>query len=345
MANHIDFKIEKRKIDKSFYDDITVVFSKYGFQEANSIGKGDDLNLYLYEYKSENTPKKISWPPDGVLMQKGNFFHVSFLLSGKDDDYGILLRLHFSDTMTLNSFGLSSSIHVFTKGPYDEIDRDLYTRLAELSHELHKKLNSSYTEGQDDHNDFPWLKINDEEIEIFIDLYSYSQRNLHNFRTWLKNPDIKIDPNRANNYPQANDIKSNLPIQFDSKHKEYHLLFTENGVSKIALLRYELTYGGGVFPKSTRDNLFFRPTEEEIERFQKIAWRSFDIKEVHAVLGDPDIILPPVTYIQEYSTDPKNITAQSCYTQLSPNAVVIFRQYEDGLIIVQYAGKEKVGLH
>ncbi len=62
---------------------------------------------------------------------------------------------------------------------------------------------------------------------------------------------------------------------------------------------------------------------------------------IKAELGEPDINIVHVQYAESKSIY-SNIKEIVCYTRLSERAVVIFKEYEEGIILVNYAGKEKI---
>lgn len=132
-------------------------------------------------------------------------------------------------------------------------------------------------------------------------------------------------------------FKPKVHIDFDFKNYEYHLIYEEGSNEEIALLRNELTYGARELPISKRDNNFGKPSDEEVFKFRDIAWKSFGIDDVIKKLGKPEMDLLLVIHDAYYD---ENIIRQICFTNLSPNVVGIFREYESYLITVQYAGKE-----
>ncbi len=91
-------------------------------------------------------------------------------------------------------------------------------------------------------------------------------------------------------------LKPKVPIDFNFKNYEYHLIYEEGSNEEIALLRNELIYGARELPISKRDNNFGKPSDEEVLKFRDIAWKDFGIDDVIKKLGKPKIDLPLVIH-------------------------------------------------
>ena len=72
-----------------------------------------------------------------------------------------------------------------------------------------------------------------------------------------------------------------------------------------------------------------------------MAWKAMTIEEIRRILGKPNIDLGSVSYGNNHKEVMRDILHIVCYTQVSDSVVVIFKEYEDGIVVVNYAGKWK----
>ncbi|NIU88136.1 MAG: hypothetical protein GWN56_12970 [Nitrosopumilaceae archaeon] len=176
------------------------------------------------------------------------------------------------------------------------------------------------------------------------------------FIYWAEDPAEKLTKEKIYkefyDYDIDKDWKPKLPLTYDPDIGEFFLTYTDpdGETPKRALLNTSLTSGACKFSDYENDTKFGSPTEAEIQKYRSIAWSTPTIQGVIDTLGEPDIRLGTVLYDPDEksfssTSHIRDIIDQICYTQLSDNVVVIFREYEDGLVVVNYAGKEKEGLH
>lgn len=144
----------------------------------------------------------------------------------------------------------------------------------------------------------------------------------------------------ASVFKWAND--PNIPVEYDQELNEYYLV---KGVDETTLFYYCPSCGGHL-PKSKRASLFTTPSRKEkaeiIERIERIK-SATKIDEVLKILGEPDerrgpsIIDPQKKRIYGM----RDVKQTLIYTSLAKTLDLIVQEYEDGEIILAYAGKLK----
>ncbi|GEM_PF-3842453 len=226
---------------------------------------------------------------------------------------------------------------------YDGLQTDLILRLQFLARELHKTFDAVETTGEDDDDaENPLFRFSKEEWFGIGDLPLEKCEAPH-VRLWAANPEKPL----ARDYygeeglcpKSGNRWKPKVPVAYDSRHREFRLLFTDkSGARKISLLRNCLCCGG-IFPCSWRDHHFGRPSEDEKQKFREIGWAAGSLEEVAEVLGKPDFHLGSVIYGKKKLNAERGIRDMAVYTNVSDDAVVIFKEYNQGMIITNYAGK------
>lgn len=77
-----------------------------------------------------------------------------------------------------------------------------------------------------------------------------------------------------------------VPITFDSKLNEYHLI--RGGELGGTMLFYHCPFCGGRAPKSRRDALFLHVTHEEMLRLDTLTRNLKSLADVVAAFGNPD---------------------------------------------------------
>jgi hypothetical protein len=328
------------KISDSFFDKIDHCFKKVGFERYG--GEGDaDFQVMFYVPEMDDCVF-VDWSERDQIQSRGSVLTLDYSIN-KNTIWNFMIR--YSENMITDHVTILAMQTIFYCYDYSEIFKDLLLRFQFVSREIHRTFNAIRTEAiQELHEGESLFCFSEDEWRTVGDLPLEKCEAPH-LRLWAANPEKPL----ARDYygeeglcPKSGNLwKPKVPVAYDSRYGEFHLLFTDkSGVEKISLLRNCLCCGG-LLPESERDNLFGRPLEKEEKKFREAAWRAKSAEEIIGIFGKPDLFLGSVAYAGN-NTD-EGIREQLVYTDLSDNAVVIFKEFEMGMIIVNYAGKWQGG--
>jgi hypothetical protein len=129
------------------------------------------------------------------------------------------------------------------------------------------------------------------------------------------------------------------PVEFDAKLNEYHIVNDEGGEWAI----YYCPFCGGSTPKSRRERLFHRITNDEMHRLCSLTKGLKTVQDVTAAFGEPDIYQEVGLVITSPEREGKpEITKKRpvmIYTKLSQTADVYVTVYPTDRVDIQFRGK------
>ncbi len=325
------------RITEEFFEKIDHCFEKVGFRPYGKV-KREESGFWAMLFTPETDGcEYIDWSRRDRTLNRGETLMLQYS-PGEREFWHVWIYL--SGTMLTDSL----SIMAYNMGYlsiYSETDRELALRYQFVSQEIHRMFGATETKAIEDFHDEPWFRFSEDEWRTVGDLPPERCEEPH-IRLWAADPEKPLDweeyYDEEELFPESGDRwKPKLPVSYDGRHGEFHLLFTDkSGTRNISLLRNCLCCGG-LLPESERGSLFGRPSEDEERRFRRIAWRAKNSDEIIEILGKPDFFLGSVAYPERNAEE--GIREQMVYTNLSDNAVVIFKESELGMIIVNYAGK------
>lgn len=334
------------KVDEEFYEKIDRCFRLTGFKLL------PDSNDFLTTGVMMGVPEVdgwtvVEWPHPGLIMPKGCLLMLRYSIQGNTGNVRAVFTIdvNFSECMVADRLLICSSVceSLFC---YDEFETDFILRLQFLARELHRTFDAAETMGEDGvYAEEPLFRFSKEEW-LTIGKLPLEKCEVPHFRIWAKNPEKPVTRDylrKGNIRPNPDRWKPDVPVAFDSEFREFHLTYVDDsGMKRIALLRNCLCCGG-VFPCSWRDSRFGRPSEDERQKFREIGWAAGSLDEVAEVLGKSDFHLGSVIYGRKKLNAEKGIRDMAVYTDISDDAVVIFKEYNQGMIITNYAGKWQGG--
>ncbi len=353
MSTIVDIYFPERVIDDEFFEALDNRFGEIGFQVGKSSGYRN--SMALVHSKNSDLVKIDHWPPTDSIPKKSEQLSAEYS-PGAGQHFSFFISIFYTENCYLNRIIITSSYPPNASGSYSLIEIEMLCRLQHVSVLLFNELKAIEMNCRSKYGEDYIFNINDTEEK----LSDFSKWELDEaggvdleFTNWCVNPDVVLGKSTIEEsctpYSTEKSWKAKVPINFDKASQVFYLRYVdEKGMHKKALLRYCLTAmsGARLYSKSKSDELFYNPTKEEFEKFQSLSWKAASMEDIQKILGDPDFTLPPILYDDKYKAENYyDVTKQNVYTNISETSVVIFQEYENHMILVLYAGKEKEGLN
>jgi hypothetical protein len=354
MSTTVDIYYPDRVTDDEFFKTLDDCFIKIGFQVGKSFAYHNTMAL-VHIKKSESVKNDLikidHWPPTGSIPQESEHLSAEYSPGG-GEGFSFDISIFYADNGSSNRTVITSSYPPTSSGVYDLLEVELITRLQHVSVLIYDTLNAGEMNCHIKHGKGPVFYVNPTE-ENLCDFSTWKIREAYHdsleFANWAENPGMIIEWDGIDGlctpYSTKRKWKPEVPISFDCSTEDFYLRYVDDkGNHRMALLRYSITSMGGAAPytKSQRDDLFYAPARDELDKFQAMTWKATCMEDIENMLGKPDMILPAILYDDGFKAEEYyDVTKQFVYTNISKTSVVIFQEYENHLILVLYAGKEK----
>jgi hypothetical protein len=125
-------------------------------------------------------------------------------------------------------------------------------------------------------------------------------------------------------------LRTNFPIIFDTLTGEYQLSYVESksaeGEMHVKMPIQFCPWSGEELPKSKRGELFFAPNQREIEQAMSAIRNCRTLRDVKAVLGDPDFeIQPSETVKRQWTYSNRWKTIELMIQENSDDSISVFK--------------------
>ena len=335
MSGEIDCYIELPdvKVSDQFFEKIDHCFEKIGFELCKNSESFFRTMVWMPEPAEDW--KDIEWSERTQTLHKGNTLNLEY--SSGESFWSV--KIYYSGTMTAECVSIEA-VNIGYLREYTEKDRDLAVRYQSVAQEIHRIFGATETKAMvEEYYDEPWFRFSENEWRTVGDLplVKCKTPRLHMRAEKPREPLTRNYLRKGDTLLNSGRWKPGTPVAFESEFGEFHLAYADESGMRRAVLLCNCLCCGGLLPESERDSLFGRPSEDEERRFRRIAWRAKNSDEIIEILGKPDFFLGSVAYPERNAEE--GIREQMVYTNLSDNTVVIFKESELGMFIVNYAGK------
>lgn len=307
MTTWVSFKVSPVKADKNLLKRFQEAFAEVGA----TLPEEEETAFEM------STRRSI---PRGEVSLVTLRFELPFPMS---DSYGFTVESWLAVPGVIKNIVIAAPLDGFSRD-FSEADLDHALRLQHVSERLHDQLDSEDTGAYVDHHDpeEAWFLFRGDE---------------HRYMSNLVLEECDLDDHWGVPHFLRWTASERVPVTRDPGTQAFHLL---SPASEQALLRNCLVCGARL-PDSPSDGDFTRLSQDEALAYWRALWKLEDLREVEELYGPADFRLPGMELEPEEKVDDlaHDVKGQIVYWNLDPRVVVIFREYSNGRLAVNFAGK------